>query len=53
MGLVVWVGQITSSKGLDLKFIIVVITNVRMIAWGGGGGHDTGQGRTLGIQAMK
>lgn len=29
------VGQIASSKGLASKFLIVVIINLRMIAWGG------------------
>lgn len=47
----VCVGQRASSKGLASKFLMVVISNVRMIAWGGGGG--AGQGRRLGIQAMK
>lgn len=49
MGLGVCGGQIASSKGLASKFLMVVITNIKMIARGGG----ASQGRTQGIQSMK
>lgn len=42
VGLGMCVGQIASSKGLASKFLMVVITNIRMIAWGGRPRKDAG-----------
>lgn len=42
----VCVGQRASSEGLASKFLMVVISNVRTIAWGGGGGRGRPRKKT-------